>query len=189
MPHSILTYYLTLWAPLGYGVVFIGMILEGDIIVFTAAFLTHLGAFHPLSIFAVMMSGVLVGDLLWYRLGETLSEKSFLQRISRSVAGSLDTHILERPFHTIFLSKFIIGAHHAVLMRAGALHFDKKKFFQFDCISSLLWIGIVGGLGYFSSASFVALKNLRHLELGLLLALLVFIFLERITTFFLQKSL
>ena len=40
MPHTLL-YYLTIWKPLGYGIVFLGMIFEGDAVLFAAVFLAR----------------------------------------------------------------------------------------------------------------------------------------------------
>lgn len=189
MKESILAYYLTNTGAWGYPIVLLGMFLEGDIVVFTASFLTHKNFFHPALIFLTMLFGVIGGNVLWWWLGKNLPKTSLLQRISEKAASSFDAHLQERTLYTIFFSKFVIGIHHAILMRAGALNIDIKKLMRYDLPSSVAWIGIVGGLGYFSSASFSALKSLRHLELGLLLAVIGFISLERLAAFFLRKSL
>ncbi len=39
--HSLLLRYLVVWRPLGYFLVCLGVIIEGDVVVFTAAFLAE----------------------------------------------------------------------------------------------------------------------------------------------------
>lgn len=185
-----LIHYLALWAPVGYLTIFLGMIFEGDLVLFTAAFLTRTGAFNPILMIVTVFSGVIIGDLLWYKLGARLNEGSFLQRAASRLGKPFDRHLLARPLHTIFISKFVYGIHHAVLMRAGALGLDKKKFIKDDLISSFWWVTVVGGLGYFSSASFDIVKHyLRSFELFLLVGVLGFILLERLITWQLKKNL
>ncbi len=64
-----LSHYLGFWLPVGYLVVFLAMMVEGDAALFAAAFLTHQGFFNLGVIIVVVFLGVLIGDLGWYWLG------------------------------------------------------------------------------------------------------------------------
>lgn len=95
------------------------------------------------------------------------------------MTAPFDGHILESPFRIVFISKFIYNMHHIVLMRSGILKLPYKKFVRYDFFSSLIWIAIVGGLGYFSGVSFNLVKrNLKFAEFALLGGLAIFLLLE-----------
>lgn len=66
---SFVLHYLTLWRPLGYLLTFLGLLFEGEAVIFTAAFLTHRGFFDGGDIFFVIIAGVITGDILWYLAG------------------------------------------------------------------------------------------------------------------------
>lgn len=170
------------WQPLAYLSVFLGMIIEGDVVLFTAAFLTQEGFFNPVFMFASLFAGILIGDTLWYKLGAYVvnSDRRAVKAVWR-LTKPFDTHMKERPLRTIFVSKFAYGIHHVLLMRAGAIGIPFRKFIEDDAISSLCWIFVVGGLGYFSSYSFGLTKEyLRFAEIALLIGIIVFVLLENI---------
>ena len=162
--------------PLGYLAVFLGMIVEGDAVLFSAAFLTEEGLFRLVPIFFTVISGVLVGDLLWYALGAWIGKSpSLIRRWAEGIAKPFEKSLRERPLRTIFISKFTYGFHHPILMRAGSLHMKLSDYVRYDFISTLAWIAIVGGLGYFSGASFSLVKHyLKVAELGLFFILVTF---------------
>ena len=82
------------------------MILEGEVVLFSAAFLMHQGYFSPGYILLTIMGGIFVGDLLWYvRRGPPTTRPSFL----------LLPGPVERPYH------------HAVLLRASLLRLPLKR--------------------------------------------------------------
>ncbi|MBI3335351.1 MAG: VTT domain-containing protein [Candidatus Portnoybacteria bacterium] len=177
---SLLAHYILFWRPLGYSLVFLGMIFEGDILLFTVSFLTHQGFFDVGDMFFTILGGVLVGDLFWYWVGFRFHKHPiFLNKWVHRVAQPFDSHLTHRTFRTILLSKFAYGIHHGILMRAGALKVNITRFVKDDFTSTLVWIFAVGGLGYISSASFAAVKHyLRFTEFALLLALFMFVGIE-----------
>ncbi len=133
-----------------------------------------------------VVTGTLMGDLFWYALGRRIGDHtnadsgiSFVARWAEKIAAPLDAHLLDRPRRTIFISKFAYGFHHALLVRLGMLRFPWRKLIKLDFIASVLWIFIVGGLGYFSGAAFFASKRyLRFVEAGVLLSLVFFLAVE-----------
>ncbi len=183
---SIFFPYINHWPILGYALVFFGMILEGDIFLFAAAFLAHQKFFDIGDLAFFVVTGTLMGDLFWYALGRRIGDHtnadsgiSFVARWAEKIAAPLDAHLLDRPRRTIFISKFAYGFHHALLVRLGMLRFPWRKLIKLDFIASVLWIFIVGGLGYFSGAAFFASKRyLRFVEAGVLLSLVFFLAVE-----------
>lgn len=166
-----------LYPLLGYALAFVAMIVEGDVAIFIAGFLTQFGYFDPIVTFLVLYAGALFGDSLWYLLGVYFKYLPlFLNRWVERIAPPFDDHLINKTFRTIFISKFTYGLHRAFFVRAGMLDLSLKKFSTVDAIASVPWILIVGGLGYISAASSIYLKGYLHAaEILLLIALVLFI--------------
>lgn len=179
MPESAFISYLLLYKPLGYLLIFLGMVVEGEAVFFIAAFLAHQGYFDFGDMALVLIGGAFTGDILWYELGRRIrnSGSSFSKWIYR-VTDPFDEHILSRPMRTIFISKFLYGLNRATLVRAGMLHISFRAFIKSDVPALLLWLLIVGTLAYLFGASFLILKRyVRYVEVGILLGLALFFFL------------
>ncbi len=189
---SLVLYYVAFWRPLAYLVLFLAMILEGEIFLFTAAFLAAQHFIDPAITFFVLFLGVQFGDSLWYWLGHKINHSdNAVSRWLVKVTGSFDEHIQKNTLRTIFISKFTIGFHHLILARAGVLKVKYREFFRDDFYANIAWIAIVGGLGYLSGASFGLFKHyLRFAEYALLISLGLYLVLNfLIAKFTLKKKL
>ncbi len=177
---TLLFQYLLLWKPLGYFLIFLGLALEGDTALFITSFLTYHGFFDIWKFLLAAFSGAIIGDIFWYWLGQRINNSSsFINKITNRIKFA-DNHLINRLPHTIFVSKFIYGTHHLIMLRAGALNIDLKKIIKYNFLPTLLWILLIGGLGYLSGASFIIIKKyVRFIEIGLLIALIIFFIVER----------
>lgn len=174
---SVLLHYLTIYAPLGYLLIFVGLLFEGEFILFTAAFLTHRGVFDFGDMFLVVISSVLIGDMGWYFLGRKYlnGSFSFLNRWVEKFVKPFDDHLVSRPLRTILIVKFTYGFYRATLLRCGSLKISLKEFFKADLVASIFWIAIVGGLGYGTSSLFLFLRHyLKFAEVALFFGLILF---------------
>ena len=178
--HSLFLFYLTLWRPIGYTLVALGAIFEGDGTIFTSGFLTAGGFFDVGDILIIAFISILVGDTMWYFVG-----KKYISRFPRfaktvdTFAKPFDRHITDHPTRTLIVTKFMYGAHHAVLIRAGMHHLDFKKFIKGELLAIPIWICTVGGLGYFSERTLHPIRHyLKFAEISLLFGLLAFFALE-----------
>ncbi len=186
---AFLIQHLPSWQPIAYIILFIGMMFEGDTFLFIAGYLAHEGYFALVPMLLTALWGIILGDNLWYSLGLKLrksqSQKTgwVLQSISgwaERLAKPFDDHLRENPFRAIFIAKFTYGFNRAVITRAGMLNLRWKTIEESDILATLLWMAVVGGLGYFSSASLSYLKSyLRYGEVSLLVAVLIFFMIER----------
>jgi len=176
--------YLNYWEPLGYIIVFLGMMFEGDTFLFIASFLAHQGIFQPVPLFITALWGMILGDNLWYSIGFKLRNAgTFLNRWAEKLAQPFDEHLKNRPLRTIFLSKFTYGVGHAIFFRAGNIRIRWGKLEQSDILATIFWMAIVAGLGYFSGASFSYAKQyLRYGEVAILIGLIIFLGLEYLIT-------
>lgn len=181
---------LILWSPLGYILIFLAMMFEGDIALFTAAFLTNLGLFDPFAASATAVAGVLIGDWLWYEAGKHVHRlPQFLSSRIEKFATPFDEKLAARPLHTLFLTKFAYGIHHLVLLRSGSIRLSLKRFLWADIPSSLTWFAIIGGLGYFFGYSlFGAEKYLKFGEVAILIGLAILFSAEKLVRRFSKKA-
>ena len=182
---SYLLDYLILWQKFAYLLIFIGIVLEGDIILFASAFLAYKGFFNLWYVLFIAFLGANIGGLFWYKTGYWLNNLSSLFNKFINRFKFLDNHLEVRPFHTIFVSKFVYGFHTLIFMRAGILNFNLVKLFKYNLIPNIVWIIVILGLGYFSGASFLIVKKyFRFTEIGLFVFILIFFILE----YFLSKK-
>lgn len=192
---TIFLHYLLLWQPLGYALVFIGMIFEGDIFVFTSFFIASQGFINFSYIALTIFFGVLFGDLLWYWSGKYLSRsQSRIGRLADRWFGHLtkpfEGHLMNRPFYTIFLSKFVYGVHHPLLLRAGSLGMKISDYIKLDILAIILWMMIVGSLGYFAGTYFNLIRHyVRLVEVGLIVGVLAFFAVSHFASDYLKKRL
>ncbi|MCL5004588.1 MAG: VTT domain-containing protein [Patescibacteria group bacterium] len=177
---TLLFQYLLLWKPLGYFLVFLGLALEGLRALFIASFLTYHGFLDFENFFLAAFSGAIIGDVFWYWLGKKINNSSsFVNKLTSRIKFA-DEHLINRLAHTIFVSKFIYGIHHLVILRAGALNLNLKKIIKYNILPTLLWILFIGGLGYLFGASFTLIKKyVKFIEIGLLIALIIFFVIEK----------
>ena len=159
-----------------YVFLFVGMFFEGDAILFTAFYLARLGYFNVGILVLISAVGVIVGDLIWYKLGEHLEKRSaFFRKLAAKITKSLDRRLSTKPLSTIFITKFTYGIHHGILLRAGAIRIPFKKYFAIVSFAGISWIAVIGSLAYFSSLSIELLKHyIKYGEISLLIGIIIF---------------
>jgi len=173
---TIFLHYVTILGGWIYVLIFIGMFVEGDAILFSAFYLASLGHLNVWALIAVAVIGVVLGDVIWYKLGVTLEKRSiFFRKIAAKITGPLDRRLAQKPISTLCITKFTYGIHHATLLRAGATKLSFKKYFFTMLGAGIFWTGVIGGLAYFSFISFDLLKKyIKYGEIGLLFGIIVF---------------
>lgn len=183
--------YLLIWKSVGYGVAFVGMIVEGELLLLVFAFLTSQGYFNFFYMFASVFFGAIFGDVLWYWLGVYLFRNSKIQFPAwvHRLSHPLDRHLRDRPGKTIFISKFVYGTNKATLTRAGALDVNMKKFLVSNVYANLVWILSIGGLGYVFGASIPLMrKYIRDVEIILLLTAVLFLVASHFIALYYEKE-
>lgn len=175
------------WA---YAILFLGMLLEGTLFLLTASFLIAQGVLNPLLAVPILLAGSFLEEIIWFYIGGHLNRwQWFATRVDKLVQR-FDRHILDNTFRTFNLSKYIYGIHRPIIARSGMLKMPFKKFVKAAWLSSVIWLVVIGALGFIFSASFDAVKKyVSYAELIPLLALLVFYLLERLVSSRLKKDL
>ncbi|MBI5004854.1 MAG: hypothetical protein HZC04_01550 [Candidatus Lloydbacteria bacterium] len=177
------------WRFLTYFLVFIGMLFEGEIVLFTAFFLASSGVIDFYDTLFFVVSGVIIGDILWYFAGAYLERRGWIPACLRPASKTIDTHLSARPFATLLFSKFTYGLHRPTLLRAKEAGIDLYTFIKMEVAASLLWIIVVGICAVlFSAAIGLFKKYLRFAEIGLLISVSVFILLSRLANSYYKKK-
>lgn len=192
---TIFLHYFLIWKPLGYALVFIGMIFEGEILIFTSLFLARQGFLELSYAVITLFSGSLFGDLLWYWSGIYLGNSKW--RVGRLIykwfghlTKPFEGHLVKRPFYTTFISKFVYGVHHPLLLRLGVLEIKILDYIKIDALAIFLWMMIIGSLGYFAGAYFHLIRQyLRIAEIGLVIGVVIFIVASHFVSNYLKKRL
>lgn len=124
------------------GVLFFGMIFEGETVLMLSGILVNLGFLGFKTTFFVAFLGVLVNDIVWYYLGfkirKNFKDSRFVKFVENKVKTSFPG-IEENPSKAIFISKFIAGLNHPTLIMLGILRTNFKQFIKLQLVASFLW--------------------------------------------------
>lgn len=171
----------------GYIVLFLGVIVEGEIFPLAAGFAASLGTMNFYLTIAVTFVGSVLGDILWYKAAEHWGRK-FIDRFGHKFffkperVAWLEEHFVKYGAKTLFITKFVYSFGHSSIIIAGIARMNFNEFLKVDIASSLLWSIAFVVLGHAFGASF----NLLHtvikdvsvvvaLIIGLIIGLQIFI--------------
>lgn len=163
---------------IGYALLFIGMLLEGEAILIGAGILVHLRAFDPIDTFLIALSGVIIGDFLWYALGTLLrnryAEHKMVVYAKKKILRLLP-NFERKPFWSIFVSKFIYGLNHSALVVSGFFRVNLMVFGKAEIIASVIWTTLILMFGYIMS--YAAINITHDIKLfGITVVTLIFVF-------------
>lgn len=161
---------------LAYGIIYFGLIFEGEFFLISTGILVHLGALNFwFSLFFILLGG-LSKTFIGYALGEFLFKKfnyhKFFKYIQKRVYNILPK-FKTKPFWSIFISKFIIGANNIVIIFSGYEKIDYKKFLKAEISATVIWAPFLLSLGYFFS--YTALHVSREIWKFLIVVLILYI--------------
>lgn len=170
----------------GYAILFIAMVLEGEVFLIMAGMLASLDAFDRGDVLWIALVGVVLGNIMWYNLGAKLKDARLTRRILKR-AERIMTFFLpefrENPFKSIFFSKFIYGANRATVIMSGVLHIPFKLFFKAEFLASIVWVALYFEIGYFFGYAAVSTtRKAGHLALMALLFMVAFILIQKLIT-------
>jgi membrane protein DedA with SNARE-associated domain len=153
------------------------MVFEGELFLAAAGMMVRLHAFQFIDSFFFALSGVLLGDMLWYYAGRKLRSRYPHHRISTFAIQRVKKYLPDvesNPFHVIFLSKFIYGLNHSTLVVLGFLKVPFGHFMRVQFISSFIWSLLFLTIGYiFGSVAITFTNRLRYFMLLAFLSLMV----------------
>lgn len=137
----------------GYALLFLAMVLEGEIFLIVAGMLVHLGAFDFGDVYIVALAGVVAGNALWYFIGKTTAPKPFMQKLiarAQKAVTYILPNFIDKPFTSVFFSKFIYGINRATVFLSGAFRVRFSTFMEAEFLASIIWVALYASLGYFA---------------------------------------
>ena len=160
---------------LTYGLIYVGIIFEGEFFLICTGILTHLGALNFYFALCFVLLGGLSKTLIGYSLGKFLYKRfnynKFFKYVQKRVYRILPG-FKTKPFWSIFISKFIMGANHLVIIFCGFERIDYKKFLKAEISSTIIWAPLMLSLGYFFS--YTALRVSHNIWKFLIVVLILF---------------
>ena len=157
--------------------IFTGILLEGEAVYLSAIAAAQLGHLSWRGIILTVFFAAQVHDwtvfLISRRQGKSIIEKRpGWQKQSKKVQSWIgDNMILLLLFY-----RFLIGMRIISLTIIGISEVSISRFALYSLLSTLLWVSIIGTLGFFFSDTLVILYELiaEHISLFLLILLLIF---------------
>jgi membrane protein DedA with SNARE-associated domain len=144
---------------LAYAIIFLGLIFEGEVIVITTGVLTSLGALDFELSLLFIFTGSFVKTFVLYYIGEVMNTKfsssKFFQYIEKRVLFFMP-RFKQKPFWSIFLSKFIMGTNYLVILFSGYNKINLKTFLKAEIISTIIWAPALLSIGYFFSQTAIS---------------------------------
>lgn len=138
----------------GYPLMFLMMTLEGPIVTIIAAFLASMGYFNIFLVFALSVTGDVVGDIILYFIGyfggaRILAKAEKFLKISAAVVEKLKTKFHQNSGRIIFYVKSTTGLSYITFILAGTLKMKLSKFVKSSILGGLVWSSFLVVMGYF----------------------------------------
>jgi membrane protein DedA with SNARE-associated domain len=172
--HPYLVFFMA-HALLAYCVLFFFLFLEGEIAIVIGGIFVHLGILSMGITVALVVIAALLKMFAGYRfgawLGRTYPESGFLKYIEHKILYFLP-QFREKPFWSLFLSKFIYGVNNVALVFSGYVRADFATYLKAEVLSSAIWLGGLFWLGLFFSSKALSISHSFH-NFSLLIGLFI----------------
>ena len=168
---------------LAYLAIFVGMFIEGEIILLLTGVLVRSGAINFLPAVMVGITGVVIHDILWWFLGKKLVEKGrkkFLFFTIENTAPIL-RRLEKNSAFFIFISKFAWNLNRVVLVCSGYIKISFKKMLRYSVPAAATWTILLISLGYvFAHKTDILKHDLKRAALFLTILIIAVLALENI---------
>ncbi|QKK02037.1 MAG: DedA family protein [Pseudomonadota bacterium] len=159
-----------------YLVLFVGLLLVGEVVLLPALFLASTGRLDWLWVILVAIVATVLSDLAWYLLGrwyparmlDRLRERQPPDRVER-----LEVLFRRQGPRLLYLSKFVYGTRIVAQVLAGALNMRFGLYISVNLLGVVTVVLCLAGLSWAVVGSARQLEELlQHIELAFLLLLL-----------------
>lgn len=136
---------------LAYAVIFAGIVIEGEFIIICTGILAFLGALNFYFALVFIFCGGLGKTFFGYAIGSFIERKwkdtKFMKYLERRVSYAMP-RFKQKPFWSIFLSKFILGVNNIVIIFSGFKKIPLKTYLKAEFASTVIWAPGLLLLGY-----------------------------------------
>lgn len=178
-------------AAVAYVLIFLGVLIEGEIIVILAGIFAYLGSLNVVfSGVAIFLGGAIksiIGYSLGYYLQKKHSHRIFLRKIEKRITYFLP-RFTNKPFWSIFISRFfILGLNWFTLIFSGYKRVNIKTYLKAEICSLVVWMTAMFSLGYsFSYAALNISRDIRKFFGFLILFLILFFIVRKLIAFIIE---
>ncbi|MGN6581330.1 MAG: DedA family protein [Bordetella sp.] len=168
-------------ASYGYAALFAASMLEGPIATVIGALLASQGLLEPGGVYATVVLGDLVGDLLYYSAGRFGSMpgrrwRSVLGQDRQRRLAALQGYLHRHAGKTLLIGKLTHAAGFLVLLAAGAARIPLRRFLAYNLLGTLpksaafVLLGYVAGAAYHRIDLYIWLASCMALVLACVVA-------------------
>jgi len=181
---NILRHLIDNYQILVYFFILLGLIIEGEFILISIGIFLHLGALDFYFVLIFIFFGLLSKTFLGYYIGTVIHQKwnhtRFLKYIERRVLDVMP-QFKQKPFWSIFISKFIMGVNNIVIIFSGYQKINFKKYLTAEFCSTIIWAPTLLLLGYlFSYAAIHVSHEVWRFSFIVLLLVILFIIFDKL---------
>jgi membrane protein DedA with SNARE-associated domain len=132
--------------------VFIGAVAEGDVSLFLAGVVSHLGLLEAPAAIATGVAGNFVSDSVWFTLGRSSRRVWDSPRLA-SARRQVERLAARLGPWELFAARFVYGTRIASMIFWGARGLPLRRFVPIDLAAAVVSSALLFGLGYATSGS------------------------------------
>jgi len=174
-----------------YFAIFLGVILEGEIVVIFAGIFSYLGSINIfLALIAILLGGS-TKSVFGYTIGSYLnrhhSHNSFINKTEKRISSFLPRFDV-RPFWSIFISRFFIfGIGWFTLIFSGYKNVPLRIYAKAEAYSLSIWSVLILALGFFFGYTALSIsRDFRNFLFIIIIFFISFFILEKIVAFIIE---
>jgi len=155
----------------------VGFFLPGDTLIFAAGFFGSQGKISIAAALIAMYAGSVLGNMAGYEIGKRGLHKLFVKQNSfffkKEYLEEAELFYQKNGGKTILLARFIPIIRTFAPLVAGMAEMEYKKFFLYNLLSGVLWVGGVTTIGWWAGKVFGKFFNIdKYLFPAIVLATL-----------------
>jgi|GEM_PF-731926 len=166
---------------LKYAFIFFGAAFGGEVAILSLAFLAAHKLFSLPTFFVIGFLGTLFSDTLWFVLGKTKTAGKIVghRYTAPTISAIIEAiHKISRGSHLLafIFAKFLIGTRVVVILYVSKTNIAFKKFIFPDIIAILIWLGLLGSIGFLAGLGFSYFSSiLKNIYAGIGFVILILI--------------
>jgi membrane protein DedA with SNARE-associated domain len=154
--------------------VFLGTLLEGDVVMLLAGVVAHLGFLKFAAAFLAGAAGAIVSDVAWFAAGRWQAGRIRESALYRRAGPGIERVAGRIGPRQVMLCRFVYGTRVPTLLLWAVRGLSFPRFLALDLAGCILWAAAFGCLEYFMSGSAaLVMGEVKRVEYWLLGGLLV----------------
>lgn len=169
---------------IAYALIFIGLFIEGEVVLILAGILVKNGNITFITTFGIAFIATIIHDIFFYQIGTKLAKtgrKKFLFFNLEKIKSFLDG-IHKIDYYHIFISKFGFSTNRFVLIAAGYMNkMSLEKLVKYSIPADFLWSLIFISLGVlFAEGTSILKKDLKIFAISVTIFLVAIIVIKKL---------